>query len=1289
MCIEQLRIGQNRDHERRNNAVVSVLLTVAFVSFVASQPAETSPKERRAEAPLWTETRVPGDKAMVEFLLPAGSQLQLDGKTVAQQPVEIGPLPKDAVEAKTFRVHLPDGRTFERQVLLQAGWHVEVPAMIPPAEVSPPAPAGGRPGKPQQNPPPKADSKSPEVVLQRGHNGGVTAVAFSSDGQLALTGGSDDSVILWETATGRQLRSFPGPAKIGAWHPVSMADAAGKQLMAAVVGLAFVNGDREFLMAGAAGGVMRVNRTTGQELASYWPPQSKDAKARGGPLSYGAISITPAGSHILWDLCRYVAVAPSTVQFDRYGFSRDRSAKSTQVSGAMNARPLCGVVSENGAAILLSRSENLRQWTAWDGTTGQQTAKLAIKDAETQVAALTADGKLAALACWDAIHLYEMPSGQERGTMAYPKEIANPQNFNVSVKVLVFSADGKQLAAGSQRGLDGNVVIWNVAEAKVLHVMPLTKVTGIRRDETPVPWISLAFSPDGKKLISGTISSQPIVWDTTTGKRVFRLGDEAETAHLSGGTSPLLVSGTRVDAVAIRPDGRQIAAVYADGTLLLWNGLTSVQAIALQPVGLRAENMANVSARNVVYSPDSRYLVTTNNHGGSQSFDARTGQPAKLQILENADPMVHVKLGVVFHLDGRRVFVGNQGGWNGFIDFEPRLLKGYPHAQIHFTGHPIGVLPGGHQLLCRVRGALAIWDIGNGNLVWPAHLKLGRGPFVGALDAPKKEEPPIDPNLPADARTVLEDSQRNGPFDAEKGAKVNLDQRVLQRLTAVRDVTASAFRGDGRMFVTGGADGLIRMWDAATGDELARLYAVSRNGDWAVVTPAGLFDGSRLGRETVTFRTGAAGEVVPLDHFFQMGYYPGLLPTLLRGERPMPQNLTPISPAPIVKALANPPSKESDRKDVVLLDITVTDEGGGIKPPTIRHNHAMVRLAADGKSEGKTTRFQVPVNLVAGDNRIDVRSATADGRLESKPALLNIKFDGQPVKPDLYVIAVGLNRYDPAWQQVTEVPPLTYAVADAKAMVASLRKYAGPLFGEMHVLELYDDQASRAGIRDAIQKARRARPEDVFLLYVAGHGKTVGDRYYLIPYDAKGGGEIAAAPSSPGRVVTGVRGLESAGDKGIRASGLAVDELAEALADIPALKRVFIFDTCSSGSAATLASRRQNPFAVRGTMERAQHSQGVYCLTAAPAGVAAKEPSELGGGVLTYALLAALGSVERGPLKNRPPLRGDRLGVLEWFQFANKEVPALYESLAGIEQPVVMSGAEQPDFPLFVSSLGR
>jgi hypothetical protein len=50
----------------------------------------------------------------------------------------------------------------------------------------------------------------PEVVPQVGHSDHVEAVAFSPDGRYVLTGSDDNTLKLWDVATGKELRSFSG-----------------------------------------------------------------------------------------------------------------------------------------------------------------------------------------------------------------------------------------------------------------------------------------------------------------------------------------------------------------------------------------------------------------------------------------------------------------------------------------------------------------------------------------------------------------------------------------------------------------------------------------------------------------------------------------------------------------------------------------------------------------------------------------------------------------------------------------------------------------------------------------------------------------------------------------------------------------------------------------------------------------------------------------------------------------------------------------------------------------------
>ncbi len=198
------------------------------------------------------------------------------------------------------------------------------------------------------------------------------------------------------------------------------------------------------------------------------------------------------------------------------------------------------------------------------------------------------------------------------------------------------------------------------------------------------------------------------------------------------------------------------------------------------------------------------------------------------------------------------------------------------------------------------------------------------------------------------------------------------------------------------------------------------------------------------------------------------------------------------------------------------------------------------------------------------------------------------------------------------------------------------------LYGDGHVkvTKLLDGQATTSGIEQALAGiAKTARAQDTLLVFLAGHGTVLGQRYYFIPHE-----------------------YQTRSDKleeDIRQQGLAGDVLGDWLAAVPALKRVVIFDTCQSGGAISLERTARSPFAFRGALERLSRAQGIFTIAATAAGDEAQEVPELGHGVLTYALLAGLGAVDSGPLKQQAiePKEGKLVEVRDWFAFAQDKVP--------------------------------
>jgi len=263
----------------------------------------------------------------------------------------------------------------------------------------------------------------------------------------------------------------------------------------------------------------------------------------------------------------------------------------------------------------------------------------------------------------------------------------------------------------------------------------------------------------------------------------------------------------------------------------------------------------------------------------------------------------------------------------------------------------------------------------------------------------------------------------------------------------------------------------------------------------------------------------------------------------------------------------------------------------------------------------------------------------------------------------LYLIAVGIDRY------AQEAMNLKYAASDAQA-IAELFRHRGPRhYSAVQAQEILDAQATRTGILQTLEEvARQAQADDLLIVFLAGHGRMVGQRYYFIPHD--------------------FRGQADALDEDIRQQGLAADVLGDALSRVSASKRLLIFDTCASGGALGLSRENRDAFAFRGAIEKLGQQQGVFAIAASSAGAEAQEIEDLGHGVLTYALLAGLKAVRSGPLDGlsvQPASPDGMADVLEWLSYASGHVPRLTKSFLGREQEVQVAG-QGVSFPVLPTS---
>ena len=159
------------------------------------------------------------------------------------------------------------------------------------------------------------------------------------------------------------------------------------------------------------------------------------------------------------------------------------------------------------------------------------------------------------------------------GNVSNTKHLKTLVGHRYTVHSVAFSPDGKTLASGSE---DNTIILWDTTTGE--HTRTLASPTGpfVEPTDTLVGHTdtvySVAFSPDGRTLASGSEDSTVILWDTTTGEHIKTLA--RPTGPFVGPTAPLAGHTDTVYSVAFSPDGQVLASGSADNTIILWDAAT-------------------------------------------------------------------------------------------------------------------------------------------------------------------------------------------------------------------------------------------------------------------------------------------------------------------------------------------------------------------------------------------------------------------------------------------------------------------------------------------------------------------------------------------------------------------------------------------------------------------------------------------------------------------------------------------------------------------------------------------
>jgi WD40 repeat protein len=664
-----------------------------------------------------------------------------------------------------------------------------------------------------------------------------------------------------------------------------------------------------------------------------------------------------------------------------------------------------------------------------------------------------------------------------------------------------------------------------------------------------------------------------------------------------------------ISNISFSPDGKTLASASWDKTIRLWN-TSSQKQIGAAFLG------HEYSLYDVTFNPDGETLASASSDKTIRLWDISSrkqiGQP-----LKGHEDLVY---SVAFSPDGKILASGSLDRTIRLWDVSSRKQIGQPLLGHKAFVRHIAFSPDGN-ILASASGDMTIrlWDV-------PSRKQLGQ-PLTGHTDAVRSVA------FSPDGKTLAS----GGADKTIRIWDVSSRKQIGQPLEEHGGVVyAVAFSPNGKTLASGSADKTIRLWNVAT---LKRIGDPLEGHADSVFSVAFSLDGKTL----------ASGSK---DHTIRLWDISSLINVDLEAT---PPNTTPAStnnPTPQPTTSSRPILTIIPNAEQVGLEFTIKVLVGNVKPsdanytvfingePLPLENVSSKDVSVGGTGTAQLT-VRLPSNLPEGPFSIAV-IAIANGQFsERSEARLEYRARSQDGKPSLYLLAVGVNRY----QAEPRITRLNYAAADATTFTEAFAGQQNRIFDKVNITLLTDKQATSRAIKNVLSQIRlKARPNDAVMLFFSGHGVVNDGSYYVLTHDTE----------------------PEASD--LDSTALRQSDLRDFI-DRTSARTIVFLDTCQAGGITGKSAWSKTVDGLSADLGNSTRAPAI--LTAVTGSQLAVEDSKWGHGAFTYALLEAL--------KSRAVL--DSSGEVTWLNLVSAVSNQVKDLTGGKQSPVFFNNG--PDFPVF------